>query len=473
MIELSQNIANYLESLYNKEFVENYKKYIESYPNQYIRIDPNTDHNNLILRLQKYGIELERAQLPFAYKVIKGSDKVGKTLEFTLGMYYVQSLSSMIPPFILNPSENDITLDLCAAPGSKTTQLAELMNRRGTLIANEVNQQRVGSLNFNVDKMNLSNIGVMKQKGELISKTFDNYFDKILVDAPCSALGIVQKKNEVSNWWNLEQAEKIAEVQFKLLVSAVKAAKVGAEIIYSTCTLTIEENEFVLDKILKKYPVEIEEFDLPLKHVNGFTKFGEYENQNLALSKRIIPWENDSEGFFVAKLRKTDSTEPLEKTNYSKSQRLFFSANHRNIKPYLKQLHEYFGIDETVLNQYKYIQNKSDLLYVNSDWLVEDSSYFLKLGLKLGVIDRKDKLNIHSDAARTFGKFATKNKIILESKEDLTIYLNGSIIKKIFDSIGQKIVEFEEMILGSAVQTNEGLKSQFPRNLRTNEIILP
>ena len=473
MIELSQNIANYLESLYNKEFVENYKKYIESYPNQYIRIDPNTDHNNLILRLQKYGIELERAQLPFAYKVIKGSDKVGKTLEFTLGMYYVQSLSSMIPPFILNPSENDITLDLCAAPGSKTTQLAELMNRRGTLIANEVNQQRVGSLNFNVDKMNLSNIGVMKQKGELISKTFDNYFDKILVDAPCSALGIVQKKNEVSNWWNLEQAEKIAEVQFKLLVSAVKAAKVGAEIIYSTCTLTIEENEFVLDKILKKYPVEIEEFDLPLKHVNGFTKFGEYENQNLALSKRIIPWENDSEGFFVAKLRKTDSTEPLEKTKYSKSQRLFFSANHRNIKPYLKQLHEYFGIDETVLNQYKYIQNKSDLLYVNSDWLVEDSSYFLKLGLKLGVIDRKDKLNIHSDAARTFGKFATKNKIILESKEDLTIYLNGSIIKKSFDSIGQKIVEFEEMILGSAVQTNEGLKSQFPRNLRTNEIILP
>ena len=473
MIELSQNIANYLESLYNKEFVENYKKYIESYPNQYIRIDPNTDHNNLILRLQKYGIELERAQLPFAYKVIKGSDKVGKTLEFTLGMYYVQSLSSMIPPFILNPSENDITLDLCAAPGSKTTQLAELMNRRGTLIANEVNQQRVGSLNFNVDKMNLSNIGVMKQKGELISKTFDNYFDKILVDAPCSALGIVQKKNEVSNWWNLEQAEKIAEVQFKLLVSAVKAAKVGAEIIYSTCTLTIEENEYVLDKVLKKYPVEIEEFDLPLKHVNGFTKFGEYENQNLALSKRIIPWENDSEGFFVAKLRKTDSTEPLEKTNYSKSQRLFFSANHRNIKPYLKQLHEYFGIDETVLNQYKYIQNKSDLLYVNSDWLVEDSSYFLKLGLKLGVIDRKDKLNIHSDAARTFGKFATKNKIILESKEDLTIYLNGSIIKKSFDSIGQKIVEFEEMILGSAVQTNEGLKSQFPRNLRTNEIILP
>ncbi len=472
MIELSKNIADYLESLYDRDFVENYRKYIESYPNQYIRIDPFSDHQSLIERLKNYGIELEKTVLPFAYKVLKGSDKIGKTLEFTLGLYYVQSLSSMIPPHILNPTYNDLTLDLCAAPGSKTTQLAELMERKGTLIANEVNQQRVGSLNFNVDKMNLSCIGVMKQKGELISKTFDNFFDKILVDAPCSALGIVQKKNEVSNWWNLEQAEKIAEVQFKLLVSAIKAAKVGAEIIYSTCTLTIEENEFVLDKILKKYPVEIEEFDLPLKHVPGFTKFGEFENPKLALAKRIIPWDNDSEGFFVAKLRKINETEPLVQSNYSKSHKIFFIHDHKFIKPYLNQLHEYFGIEKDILARFKYIQSRSDLQFVNKDWLVEENSYFIKLGLKLGVIDRKDKLNLHSDAARTFGKFATKNKIVIHSKEDLEIYLNGSTIKKELDALGQKIVEYEGMILGSAVQTKEGLKSQFPRNLRTNEILL-
>ncbi len=471
MIELSKNIADYLESIYDKEFVENYRKYIESYPNQYIRIDPNSNHNELIEKLKKYGIELEKTALPFAYRVMSGSDKIGKTLEFTLGMYYVQSLSSMIPPFILNPTSDDITLDLCAAPGSKTTQLSELMMRRGTLIANEVNHQRIGSLNFNVDKMNLSNIGVMKQKGELISKSFDSFFDKVLVDAPCSALGIVQKKNEVSNWWSLEQAEKIAEVQFKLLVSAIKSAKVGAEIIYSTCTLTIEENEFVLHKILNKYPVEIEEFDLPLKHIPGFTKFGEIGNPKLALSKRIIPWDNNSEGFFVAKLRKIDSTEPLEKMYFSKSNRSFLNANNRNIKPYLKQLNEYFGIEDEILNQYKFIQYKSDLLFVNKDWIVEDNSYFIKLGLKLGVVDRKDKLNLHSDAARTFGKYASKNKIILDSLDDLKIYLSGSIIKKSFDAIGQKIVEFDGMILGSAVQTKDGLKSQFPRNLRTNEII--
>lgn len=472
MIELSQNIADYLESLYDKEFVENYKRYIESYPNQYIRIDPYSDHDFIINRLKKYGIELEKTVLPFAYKVLSGSDKVGKTLEFTLGLYYVQSLSSMIPPYILDPSSDDLTLDLCAAPGSKTTQLAELMQRKGTLIANEVNHQRVGSLNFNIDKMNLSCIGVMKQKGELISKTFDNYFDKILVDAPCSALGIVQKKNEVSNWWNIEQAEKISEVQFKLLVSAIKSAKVGSEIIYSTCTLTIEENEFVLDKILKKYPVELEEFDLPLKHVPGFTKFGEFENHELSLTKRIIPWDNNSEGFFVAKLRKIDSTEPLAKTEYSKSRRQFFNAENRNIKPYLNQMSDYFGIDLKILQQNKFIQNKNDILYVNKNWQIEDSSFFIKLGLKLGVVDRKDKLNLHTDAARTFGKFAKKNKINIDTLDDLKIYLNGSTIKKEFDEIGQKIVEYDGIILGSAVQTKDGLKSQFPRNLRTNEILL-
>ena len=86
MIELSKNIADYLESLYDRDFVENYRKYIESYPNQYIRIDPFSDHQSLIERLKNYGIELEKTVLPFAYKVLKGSDKIGKTLEFTLGL---------------------------------------------------------------------------------------------------------------------------------------------------------------------------------------------------------------------------------------------------------------------------------------------------------------------------------------------------------------------------------------------------
>ena len=133
-------------------------------------------------------------------KVTEGSELTGKTLEHILGHYYVQSLSSMLPPIVLAPDKNDIVLDLCAAPGSKTTQLAELMHNDGTLIANEIQLSRLKALVHNIERMNIANVGVVHQKGELLSKAYGNYFDKILVDAPCSGLGIIQKKDEVTKW---------------------------------------------------------------------------------------------------------------------------------------------------------------------------------------------------------------------------------------------------------------------------------
>ena len=258
---------NYLKSVFGEEYLNRYKEYINSDYNSYVRITgEESEKETLINNLRSYGIILEQISgLPFAYKIIEGHQTIGKTLEHALGKYYIQSLSSMIPPFVLSPSPGEIVLDLCAAPGSKTTQLAAMMNNTGTLIANEPNLQRVKALIYNLDRLGFVNLAVIKEKGELLSKFYENYFDKILVDAPCSALGIIQKKGEVSNWWNLNQAEKIAELQFRLLLSAVKMAKVGAEIVYSTCTLTLEENEVILNKILKKYPVELIEFELPLK----------------------------------------------------------------------------------------------------------------------------------------------------------------------------------------------------------------
>src|SRR5690606_18620642 len=158
-------------------------------------------------------------------------------------------------PIVLNPSSEDVVMDLCSAPGSKTTQMAEMMNNDGTLVVNEVEIDRIKSLVFNLDRMSMVNTGIIHSKGEVLSKYYNNHFDKILVDAPCSGLGIIQKKEEVSNWWNLNRVERLQELQMRLLISAIKMAKVGGEIVYSTCTLSVEENEMVIDKIIKKYPV--------------------------------------------------------------------------------------------------------------------------------------------------------------------------------------------------------------------------
>ena len=234
MIELSENISDYISSTFGNNFYKKYAEFIESTPKYYVRLNRYDNPEQLISSLSDYGIKLEKIpDVPFAYSITKGTDIIGKTLEFALGKYYIQSLSSMIPALILSPTKKEVTLDLCAAPGSKSTQLSEIMGSRGSLFANEISINRIKSLVHNFDKINAVNAGTIQYKGEMLSKIFENYFDKILVDAPCSALGIVQKKGEVSNWWNTNQVGKIAQMQLKLLISAIKMAKVGGEIVYS------------------------------------------------------------------------------------------------------------------------------------------------------------------------------------------------------------------------------------------------
>lgn len=456
--------------------------YFESDYKPYLRISPFTDKEKLIESLKKYGISLESvANLPSAYRITSGSNVVGKTLDFILGKYYIQSLSSMIPPLVLNPQEGDAVLDLCAAPGSKTTQLAELMNNKGTLVANEISTERLKSLVFNVDKMSLVNVGILHGKGELLSRQFENCFDKILVDAPCSALGITQKKGEVSNWWDVRKVEAMSDQQLRLLISAVKMCKVGGEIVYSTCTLTLEENEFVIGKVLKKYPVELVEIELPVKSIPGFSTYGvENLGDDLKKCHRILPWEINSEGFFVAKLIKTDDTEPAERSSRQERKYELIKSSSGKIKNYLDGLSNYYGIQRSVFDSYKFLIKNNDIHFVDADWHSEHLESFNRIGTRLGTIDKRRHLQLNPLAAQVLSEAITKNTLELENTNELDIYFRGGIIKKYFwESIpsgetgGQRVVKFGDYILGTAVASKEGLKSQFPRAFRTQEIVLP
>jgi NOL1/NOP2/sun family putative RNA methylase len=475
LIELSGNISNYIRTNFGEDFLSNYIEYFESEYKPYLRISPFTDKEKLIQGLKSYGVSLELvANLPNAFQITIGSNVVGKTLEFILGKYYIQSLSSMIPPLVLNPREDDAVLDLCAAPGSKTTQLAELMNNRGTLIANEISTERLKSLVFNVDKMSLVNVGILHGKGELLSRQFENRFDKILVDAPCSALGITQKKGEVSNWWDVRKAEAMSDQQFRLLVSAIKMCKVGGEIVYSTCTLTLEENECVISKVLKKYPVELVEIDLPVKSTPGFTNYGmEDLGDDLKKCRRILPWEINSEGFFVAKLIKKDLTEPTERSPRQERKYELIKSSSGKIKNYLDVLSNYYGIQRSVFDSYKFLIKNYDIHFVDADWNSEHLESFNRIGTRLGTIDKRGILQLNPLAAQVFAGAITQNIVEIDNIKDLDIYFSGGIIRKIFDRGGQRVVKYGDYFLGTAVASKEGLKSQFPRAFRTQEIVLP
>jgi 16S rRNA (cytosine1407-C5)-methyltransferase len=471
--EVSQDIYDYLSSLYGNESAEKYLKFIDREPTQYIRI--NTDRilkNDLAeILYSKYQIKTEAiSYFEKVLKIVDGNDKIGKTLEHILGFYYIQSLSSMLPPLILNPTDDDLVLDLCGAPGSKSTQLAAIMNNRGSLIINEIDNERIKSLVYNLERMSVINSSIIHSKGELLSKVYDDYFTKVLVDAPCSGLGIIQKKGEVSNWWSLDHVDRLQQLQIRLLIAAIKMAKVGAEIVYSTCTLSIEENELVIDKILQKYPVELLNIELPIPFRPAFTAFeGKNLNPELKKAIRILPWEIDSDGFFLVKLRKTDVTDKPEKEYPRDTQIRLVRSNHKDIQLILDYVSNHFGVDRKVLDDYKYIFRGKDIYFVINDWNEINIGLFNRIGLKFGTLDKKDRITFNSQAATVLDKHITKFVYHLKSEEELKNYLTGWKIKDVDIPTGQYVIKYNNWILGSAIRTEEALKSRFPRTKRTQK----
>jgi len=376
----------------------------------------------------------------------------------------------MIPPIVLNPDETDVTLDLCAAPGSKTTELAEMMSNKGTLIANEIAMDRTMALVYNLDRMNIINTGVLHFKGEQLSKIYNSHFDKILVDAPCSGLGILQKKDEVNDWWSEERVKNLGELQLKLLVTAIKMLKTGGEIVYSTCTLTTEENEGVIEKILSKYPVELQDITLPLISHEGFTSFNQVNyNKHLAKARRIFPWEADTDGFFITKILKTGETRSLEPADIKPVEFRFISSASKEISRQLKNISELFGIPMDILKEFKYHMRGGDIYFVSKDWSDLNPGIFKRIGTRFGIIDKKNEIALHSQAAQILQQYISRNIYLLKDKNELKKYLEGGIIKMDI-SAGQYVVKYKDFILGTAVITSEGIKSRFPRSKRTQSI---
>ncbi|MDO8656945.1 MAG: RsmB/NOP family class I SAM-dependent RNA methyltransferase [Nanoarchaeota archaeon] len=229
---------------------------------------------------------------------------VGNLLEHHLGKIYVQEAASMIPPLVLKPQPGDIVLDMCAAPGSKTTQMGGLMNNEGILVANDYKGDRLQSLGLNIQRSVLTNTIITLMHGK---RFYQFEFDKILLDAPCSGTGTIRKSLKTISIWNPGMVGKIAKAQKELIENAFKNLKVGGEMVYSTCSLEPEEDEGVVDFLLQKFEnAEIMEVDLPgLKRSPAVLEFeGVNYNPSVKHCIRIWPQDNDTEGFFVCKIRK-------------------------------------------------------------------------------------------------------------------------------------------------------------------------
>jgi len=216
----------------------------------------------------------------------------------------------MLSIIALAPKPNEFFLDLCASPGSKTTQAASFMENKGTIIANEMNIQREKILCSNLERCGVANEIVTRKEGEELCKRFKQkkiYFDKILVDAPCSGEGTLRSTPKTYLMWNIKTIKGLPRIQKRLCESAFEILKEGGEMVYSTCTHAPEENEGVVDFMLERFSgkIKIEKVSLPVKTRQGMTHWEDTEyNKEIIKCNRIYPQDNDTEGFFLVKFKK-------------------------------------------------------------------------------------------------------------------------------------------------------------------------
>jgi len=260
-----------------------------------------------------YGWQVE--PVPFCpagwWVADQGAHPIGDTLEFQMGDYYIQDAASMLPAELFSDADAPLILDLAAAPGGKTTHLASRYGDRGVILANDSSARRIAALRSNLQTWGVFGALVTNFPGERIGAWFPEAFDRVLVDAPCSGdtlrVSTGRKQRVVSE----RERAALCQRQDALLTSALRVARVGGEIVYSTCTMAPEEDEGVLDGLLRAFPgaVEIEGAERVAIHAPGLTSDGSRTFEpGVALALRLWPHLYGTSGFFAARLRKTAPT---------------------------------------------------------------------------------------------------------------------------------------------------------------------
>uniref|UniRef100_A0A672NWE9 SAM-dependent MTase RsmB/NOP-type domain-containing protein n=1 Tax=Sinocyclocheilus grahami TaxID=75366 RepID=A0A672NWE9_SINGR len=245
--------------------------------------------------------------------IYDSSVPVGATPEYLSGQYMLQGASSFLPVMALSPQEGELVLDMSSAPGGKTTYMAQLMRNTGMIVANDANADRLKSVVGNIHRLGVTNAVICNYDGRQFPKVMGG-FDRVLLDAPCSGTGVISKDPGVKTGKDEADILRSAHLQKELILSAIDSVNAdsptGGYLVYCTCSIMVEENEWVVDYALKKRNVKLVSTGLDFGK-EGFIRFKERRfHPSLKLSRRFYPHSHNMDGFFVAKLKKLSNAIP-------------------------------------------------------------------------------------------------------------------------------------------------------------------
>ncbi|MFX1319752.1 MAG: NOL1/NOP2/sun family putative RNA methylase [Promethearchaeota archaeon] len=255
-------------------------------------------------RLETKGFELAPIDgLAYAFQVLQSPLAVGATTEYLLGHYMLQSPASMWAVEVLRPRDDQQVVDMCAAPGGKTTLIAQLMENQGVLVATDINRNRIRSLRSNLSRMRVENSLVMRMDAAELPDV-GVQADAVLLDAPCTGEGLIPLDPSRKQSRTADDYATLVQVQRKLIVAAAKLLRRGGVLVYSTCSFAPEENEEIIDFALQRCPLRVISTNLPFGDSGLTTFFGREVDASLRLARRFYPYKHGMEGFFICKMEK-------------------------------------------------------------------------------------------------------------------------------------------------------------------------
>lgn len=371
----------------------------------------------------------------------------GKHPYHSAGVYYIQEPSAMSAVEELDVSGSQKILDLCASPGGKTTQIASKMRGKGILFANEPYLNRAKNLSENVERMGITNCVVISHEPWEIDERFSEYFDRILVDAPCSGEGMFRKNEEAISEWSPENVTMCAKRQKDILDSAYKMLSYGGRLVYSTCTFSLEEDEENVSWFLDKYS------DLKLVKMD-----------------KLWPHKIKGEGHFLAVFEKKNSEENTKEESANKKikqhkEKIKKGENPKNVAEFLEFEKEFLKrpLLKILDFEYKFVRFGDEIYAVSSELLSLDKLKVLRLGLHLGTL-KKNRFEPSLSLALALKKEDVLNSVSL-SYEEAVRYLKGETITK-ESKKGWCLLEIDGYSIGFGKSSSNVIKNHYPKGLR-------
>lgn len=381
---------------------------------------------------------------------------LGSTAEHLSGLFYIQEASSMLPVAALFADGNqpERVMDVAAAPGSKTTQIAARMNNRGAILANEFSASRVKVLHANISRCGIHNVALTHFDGRVFGAALPEAFDAILLDAPCSGEGVARKDPDALKNWSVESNLEIAATQRELIDSAFHALRPGGTLVYSTCTLNRDENEDVCLWLKQRYADAVE--FLPLDTLFDSASHAATPEGFL----HVFPQIYDCEGFFVARLRKTRAVDPLPAPKFKVGNFPFTPVKGREAAE-AQAAASKVGLhwDESLR---LWMRDKELWLFpVNIEPLI-GKVRFSRLGIRLAEIHNKGYRWQHE---AVIALADSENTFALTHQEAEEWYRGRDVYPEDGPSQDEVIVTYQGYPLGLAKKVGSRLKNSYPREL--------